>query len=127
VLLDGKGFSEASLRQAYGRARNADIAAHIIGFVRQAALGDPLVPYEARVENGVQKILASRDWTQKQKQWLTRIGRALKSQPVGDPELLSDPLFAQAGGFAAVDREFNQGLDEVLKELNSAIWGEDAA
>jgi type I restriction enzyme R subunit len=123
VLLDAKGYSEASLRQAYGRARNADIAAHIIGFVRQAALGDPLVPYETRVENGVQKILASREWTAKQKQWLTRIGRALKGQPVGDPEMLADPLFAQAGGFETIDREFDHGLGEVLKDLNSAIWG----
>jgi len=127
ILLDGKGYSEASLRQAYGRARNADIAAHIIGFVRQAAIGDPLVPYETRVENGVQRILASRAWTQKQKQWLTRIGRALKAQPVGDPEILSDPLFAQAGGFEVVDREFDSGLGEILKDLNAAIWDSGAA
>lgn len=122
VLLDAEGFSEASLRRAYGSARNADIAAHIIGFVRQAALGDPLVPYETRVENGVQRILASRSWTPKQKQWLTRIGRVLKAQPVGDPEILSDPLFAQAGGFEVIDREFNSGLKDVLKDLNAAIW-----
>jgi type I restriction enzyme R subunit len=127
VLLDAKGFSDASLRQAYGRARNADIAAHIIGFVRQAALGDPLVPYEARVENGVQRILASRAWTQAQKQWLVRIGRTLKAQPVGDPEILSEPLFAQAGGYEAIDREFGHGLDEVLKDLNTAIWDNRAA
>lgn len=122
LLLDGNGFSEATLRRAYGSTRNADIAAHIIGFVRQAALGDPLVPYETRVENGVQKILASRTWTTKQKQWLTRIGRALKAQPVGDPEILSDPLFAQAGGFEMVDREFDSALGDVLKDLNAAIW-----
>jgi len=122
ILLDGNGFSEASLRRAYGSARNADIAAHIIGFVRQAALGDPLVPYETRVENGVQRILASRNWTPKQRQWLTRIGRALKAQPVGDPELLQDPLFAQAGGFDVVDREFDSALSELLKDLNAAIW-----
>jgi type I restriction enzyme, R subunit len=127
VLLDANGYSEASLRQAYGRARNADIAAHIIGFVRQAALGDPLVPYETRVENGVQKILASREWTARQKQWLTRIGRALKGQPVGDPEMLADPLFAQAGGFTAIDREFDHTLGEVLKDLNTAIWDPRAA
>ena len=127
VLLDENKFSEASLRQAYGRARNADIAAHIIGFVRQAALGDPLVPYETRVENGVQRILASRAWTPSQKQWLNRIGRALKAQPVGDPELLSEPLFAQAGGFETIDREFGHGLDEVLKDLNTAIWDNRAA
>lgn len=123
ALLDSKGFSEASLRRAYGSARNADIAAHIIGFVRQAALGDPLVPYETRVENGVQAILASRQWTTKQRQWLTRIGRALKAQPVSDPEILADPLFAQAGGFATIDHEFDHELGDVLKDLNAAIWG----
>jgi len=127
VLLDENGFSEASLRQAYGRARNADIAAHIIGFVRQAALGDPLVPYETRVQNGVQQIISSRNWTANQRKWLERIGRALKAQPVGDPEILADPLFAQAGGFETVDREFDHGLGDVLKDLNSAIWDHHVA
>ena len=79
------------------------------------------------MENGLQKILASRPWTQKQRQWLVRIGRSLKAQPVGDPELLSDPLFAQAGGFEMVDREFDHGLGEVLKDLNAAIWGDGQA
>jgi len=127
VLLDENGFSEARLRQAYGRARNADIAAHIIGFVRQAALDDALVPYETRVRNGVQRILDNRPWTATQRQWLNRIGRALQAQPVGDPAILSDPLFAQFGGFDAVDREFDSGLGEVLKDLNTAIWDTPAA
>jgi type I restriction enzyme, R subunit len=122
VLLDEKGFSETSLRAAYGRVRNADIAAHIIGFVRQAALGDPLVPYEIRVENGVAAIIAGRTWTAKQKQWLTRIGRALKAQPVGDPAILAEPAYAQLGGFDLVDREFDNKLGEVLMDLNAAIW-----
>lgn len=127
VLLDEKGFSEAALRRAYGSARNADIAAHLIGFVRQAAIGDPLVPYETRVENGVRQLIESRNWTPKQRQWLARIGRALKSQPVGDPEILGEPLFAQAGGFETVDREFDHRLDDVLKDLNTAIWGNNVA
>lgn len=127
ILLDENGFAEATLRRAYGRARNADIAAHIIGFVRQAAIGDPLVPYQTRVQNGVQKILASREWTPKQRQWLNRIGRSLSAQPVGDPEILADPLFAQAGGFETVDREFGHGLGEVLKDLNTAIWDSHVA
>lgn len=126
-LLDENGFSEAALRQAYGRARNADIAAHIIGFVRQAAIGDPLVPYATRVDNGVQRILVSRDWTQKQRQWLNRIGKALKSQPVGDPELFNEGIFPRDGGFAVIDRDFGHELDGVLKDLNTAIWGSHAA
>lgn len=127
LLLDEKGFSEASLRQAYGSARNADIAAHILGFVRQAALGDPLVPYATRVENGVKRIVESRAWTAKQKQWLIRIGRALREQPVGDPAILSEPLFAQTGGFDIVDQEFDRQLGEVLMDLNGAIWDNRAA
>ena len=127
VLLDSQGYSEASLRQAYGRVRNADIAAHIIGFVRQAAIGDPLVPYETRVENGVQKILAGRDWTPVQRRWLQRIGRALREQPVGDPAMLADPLFAQNGGFPVIDQAFDHQLGEVLMDLNAAIWDSGAA
>lgn len=122
VILDKEGYSEARLRRAYGSVRNADIAAHILGFVRQAAIGDPLVPYQTRVENGLQRLLASRPWKPKQRQWLTRIGNSLKEQPVGDPEILADPLFAQAGGFDVVDQAFDSGLGEVLKDLNAAIW-----
>ena len=127
ALLDAKGFSEAKLRRAYGQARNADIAAHILGFVRQAALGDPLVPYEARVDNALRRIDASREWTPKQRQWLRRLGRALKEQPVGDRAILEEPAFLRQGGFEAIDRDFGNGLETVLQDLNEAIWGNPAA
>lgn len=126
-LLDEKNYSEAMLRAAYGRARNADIAAHIIGFVRQAALGDPLVPYADRVEAAILKIEASRSWTQKQKEWLRRIGRALKDKPVADPTLLDQGAFADKGGFKRISQEFNGTLDDVLHAFNEAIWGPSAA
>jgi type I restriction enzyme R subunit len=121
-LLDEKNYSEAMLRAAYGRARNADIAAHIIGFVRQAALGDPLVPYATRVDNAVVKIEASRAWTPKQKDWLRRIGRALKDKPVADPTLLDQGAFADKGGFKRISQDFDGELDEVLHRFNEAIW-----
>ncbi|MGO8739156.1 type I restriction-modification system endonuclease [Rhodoblastus sp.] len=125
--LDEHGFSEAKLRRAYGRARNADIAAHIIGFVRQAALGDPLVPYAARVDSALARIEAAKNWTAKQKQWLRRIGRVLKDQPVGDRAILSEPAFAAQGGFETVDAEFGHHLQDVLADLNEAIWSGRAA
>jgi len=85
------------------------------------------LPYETRVENGVQKILASREWTPAQKRWLNRIGRALKEQPIGDPVMLGDGAFAQNGGFNEIDKEFDHRLSEVLMDLNSAIWDSGAA
>lgn len=39
---------------------NEDIAASIIRFIRQVALGDVLMPYGDRVDRAMKKILASR-------------------------------------------------------------------
>lgn len=127
ALLDEKNYSEAMLRAAYGRARNADIAAHIIGFVRQAALGDPLIPYATRVENAILKLEKSRAWTQRQRDWLRRIGRALKDKPVADPTLLDQGVFADKGGFKRISEDFDGTLDEVLHAFNEAIWEPSAA
>ncbi len=57
MALDLKGYSEANLRRAWADAKNEDIAASIIGFVRQAALGDPLMPYSERVRAAMQKVI----------------------------------------------------------------------
>ncbi|MCG7392657.1 type I restriction-modification system endonuclease [Microvirga sp. ACRRW] len=126
-LLDEKHYSEGMLRAAYGRARNADIAAHIIGFVRQAALGDPLVPYKTRVENAILRIEKSRPWTPKQKDWLRRIGRALQDKPIADASLLSQGSFAHKGGFNVIAKDFDGQLEPLLQEINEAIWTSPAA
>ena len=127
ALLDEENYSEAMLRAAYGKARNADIAAHIIGFVRQAALGDPLVPYAERVDAAIGKIESSRDWSKHQKDWLRRIGRALKDKPVADPTLLDQGVFADKGGYARISQEFGDDLGTILQQFNEAIWGTPAA
>jgi type I restriction enzyme R subunit len=46
--LDKLGYSEANLRRARQDAKNEEITAPIIGFVRQAAIGDALIPFEER-------------------------------------------------------------------------------
>lgn len=127
AMLDEQNYSERMLRAAYGKARNADIAAHIIGFVRQAALGDPLVPYEKRVDAAIEKIEASRDWTKRQKDWLRRIGRQLRYKPVADASILDAGEFSEKGGFKRISKEFDGDLASVLQDFNDAIWGNPAA
>lgn len=122
LSLDAQGYSETHLRRAYGRARNADIAAHIIGFVRQAALGDPLVPYATRVDNAIRLLIDTRDFTGDQKQWLRRIGRALKEYPVADEETLNAPAFQQFGGWNRGNQAFDGQLADVLANINEAVW-----
>lgn len=127
AMLDEQNYSERMLRAAYSKARNADIAAHIIGFIRQAALGDPLVPYANRVDAAIDKIEKSRDWTKGQKKWLWRIGRQLKDKPVADPSLLESGYFADEGGYKRISKEFGGDLASVLQDFNDAIWGNPAA
>jgi type I restriction enzyme R subunit len=55
LALDGRGYNEATLATAWRETTNQDMAASIMGYIRQAALGDPLVPYEQRVEKALKK------------------------------------------------------------------------
>lgn len=122
TALDQNGYRESYLHHAWAAAKNVDIAASIIGYVRQAALGDPLVPYSDRVKAAMQRILASRTWTGPQKQWLTRIGRQIEKEIVVDREALDQDPFAKDGGFRLINRAFGGELETVLNRINGEIW-----
>ena len=123
--LDRAGFSEASLATAWRETTNQDIAARIIGYVRQAAIGDPLVPYEQRVESALQKMLASRSWTTPQRQWLQKLAAQTNANLVVDREALDDPDLVfqrEGGGFNRLDRIFSGELQKVLDTFNESLW-----
>ena len=123
--LDRAGFSETNLVTAWREMTNQDIAARIVGFIRQAAIGDPLVPYEQRVDKALQKMLASRAWTSPQKQWLQKIAAQTKANVIVDRAAIDDPeqLFAaEGGGFTRLDRIFGGELQQVLDTFNESIW-----
>jgi type I restriction enzyme, R subunit len=120
--LDLKGYSEANLRRAWADATNEDIAASIIGFVRQAALGDPLTPYEDRVRAAMKKILASRTWTDPQKLWLKRIGEQIEKETVVDRAAIDRQPFSADGGFTRLNKVFDGELEAVLTNINEEMW-----
>jgi type I restriction enzyme, R subunit len=125
--LDGAGFSETRLRAAWRDARDQDIAASIIGYVRGLALGSPLEPYEDRVQRAMSRIRKSRSWNYHQLGWLRRIELQLMQQHVIDREVVdSDPFRAEAGGFQRLDRTFDGRLDEVLHQINEEVWRDSA-
>ncbi|MCB9793200.1 MAG: type I restriction-modification system endonuclease [Alphaproteobacteria bacterium] len=125
LALDGAGFSEAHLRVAWRETTNQDIAATILGYIRQQALGDPLEPYERRVSRALERVLSSRAWTRPQRQWLTRIAKQIEKNTVVDREALDSGQFrAQAGGFERLNRVFNGELEAVVGELADAVWGD---
>lgn len=126
LALDRAGYSEASLRRAWADAKNEDIAASIIGYVRQAALGDALVPYEDRVKAAMRTILASRLWTDPQKRWLRRIGEQVAKEVVVDRDAIDREPFVADGGFQRLDKVFGGELASVLAGINEELWKKSA-
>ncbi|KJH69645.1 type I restriction-modification system endonuclease [Aliterella atlantica] len=122
LYLDGVGYSESNLKAAWRTTTNEDIAASIIGFIRQAALGDALVPYEQRVDKAIAKILSSRAWTLPQRKWLERIGKQLKVETIVDTEALNQGEFKTQGGFTRINKIFDGQLETILVEINDALW-----
>jgi len=125
LALDARGYSEATLATAWRETTNQDMAASIMGYIRQAALGDPLVPYEQRVERALQRILASKPWTAPQRQWLQRIANQTKAITIVDREALDDDalLFRrEGGGWQRLNKLFGGELDQVLHRFNEAVW-----
>ncbi|MGA7934029.1 MAG: type I restriction-modification enzyme R subunit C-terminal domain-containing protein [Kovacikia sp.] len=123
MLLDNAGYSETMLRSAWRDSTNEDIAASIIGFIRQAALGDALVPYSERVDRALKKILASQNWTAPQRKWLERIGKQLKVEVIVDRESLDTGEFrTQGGGFDRLNKLFNGQLETILTDIRNRLW-----
>jgi type I restriction enzyme, R subunit len=122
LALDAQGFSESSLRAALRDARNEEIAANLVGFVRQAALGDALEPWSLRVDRAMARILKRQSWTQPQRQWLERIGRRVAELGVADRTALDEEQFRVAGGFNRLNKVFDGQLERILGDINDAAW-----
>ncbi len=122
LALAAAGYTETNLRTAWLDTTNASIAASILGFIRQAALGDPLVDYDERVDRALKKILARQAWTTPQREWLVRIGKQIKREKIVDREALDAGAFASQGGFRHLDKTFDGKLEQVLGDLGDAMW-----
>jgi type I restriction enzyme, R subunit len=123
--LDRRGFTETNLATAWREMTNQDIAARIVGYIRQAAIGDALEPYEQRVDRALQKILASRAWSAPQRQWLQKIAAQTKANLVVDRDALDDPDLVfrrEGGGFTRLDKIFQGQLEQVLADFNDGLW-----
>ncbi|MBS0366350.1 MAG: type I restriction-modification system endonuclease [Proteobacteria bacterium] len=126
TALEGAGFDERSLTSAWAQKANHEIAARLLGFVRQAALGDPLIPYDQRVDAAVQTLIARRGLNAVQQGWLKRLASQIKANIVLDEASINDGPFREQGGFRRLNQFFDGRLNEVLADMNEAIWQKKA-
>lgn len=122
VKLDTAGFTEPRLQTAWRDLKNQDIAATIIGFIRQRALGSPLVPYRERVERALRVVEGLHPWTAPERKWLARIAEQLKQETIVDEAAFMGGAFENEGGYKGIDRKLGGRLGEVLDTFGDAIW-----
>jgi type I restriction enzyme R subunit len=123
LYLDQNGFSEANLKSAWRGETNQEIAASIIGYIRQAALGEALIPFDRRVEIAMGNIYAMRSWTTVQRKWLDRLAKQLTHEIVID-EPFVNRVFAPHGGAKRLDTILHKQLDAVIETLSASLWEE---
>ncbi|MDH6150495.1 MULTISPECIES: type I restriction-modification system endonuclease [Paraburkholderia] len=121
LLLDQHGFNEARIKTAWRNQTNQDIAASIVGYIRQAALGEALVPFDQRVARAMEGIYKLTKWTQVQRNWLGRLAKQLAHEVVLDQQFVNS-TFANDGGAKQLDKMLGGKLDAVLHDLAEALW-----
>lgn len=125
LLLDKHHFNEAFLQAACRKKTNLDIAASILGHIRQAALGEALLPFEQRVANAMLRIYGLADWTQVQRRWLERLAAQLVHEVVIDREFVNQ-RFSTDGGVRQLDARLGGQLERVLDQFAEALWPQSA-
>jgi type I restriction enzyme, R subunit len=125
TILETKGFKQSHLRTAWKQTKNEDIAADIISFIRQAALGEALIDHETRIKQALQKVHSLHDWTPRQKKWLERIEKQLLQVPVLAPtpeDAFSEEPFKSHGGYNILKREFGEMIDNIVHTINENLY-----
>lgn len=128
ITLDQKGFTEKGLQTAWRDAKNEEIAADIIGFIRQQALGDPLIDHEERIKNAMKKIYGMKAWPKVQRSWLERIEKQLLKESVLDPDpeqAFNVEPFKSRGGYKQLNKIFDGELDSIVNRINSSLYVSD--
>ncbi|WP_216824984.1 type I restriction-modification system endonuclease [Agarilytica rhodophyticola] len=122
VELEQNSFREKDLQTAWQEVKNEDIAARIIGFIRQAAIGEALMPWDERVDQALNTILASQPWKTPQKQWLELIAKQMKATTIVDEAALDQGIFLTKGGSKRANKLFEQPITQVLQQFTRALW-----
>ena len=98
-----------------------EIAASIIGYIRRAAIGEALLPFEQRVANAMQKIYSQHNWNPIQRKWLDRIAKHLTHEIVIDRDFVNH-AFAKDGGVKQLEKILGNQLPTVLDTLAEELW-----
>ncbi len=121
--LNRNNFTEKMLNTAWKQVTNQEIAADIISFIRQQALGDALVSHDTRIKRAVATVKKKHvELNAIQLKWLNRIETQLLNETVLNRETFEMDAFKNVGGFKKINMVFGNKLDVIIEEINEALY-----
>ena len=120
-------FGEKELQKAWLQTKQEDIAADIITFIRQAALGKTLISHDERIKHAMKKVYElNPNWTEPQRKWLERIEKQLLKENVLGPtpeEAFNDNgIFQKQGGYTRMKQFFGDYTSQIINTLNEYLY-----
>ena len=122
LLLDQEGYNDLTLNTAWKNAKNQDIAADIISYIRTLALDTDLVSHEQRIENAINKVKMLKPWNKIQQKWIDRFEKQLLVETVLTKVDLDAKPFSDEGGFTRLNKIFENELENILVVLNENLY-----
>ncbi|MFA6402559.1 MAG: type I restriction-modification system endonuclease [Salinivirgaceae bacterium] len=126
LVLDSKGFDILTLRHAWKAAKNQDIAADIITYIRTMALGSSLLSHRERIGRAMEKVRNLHEWNATQKKWLDRFENQLLAETILQKEDLNSDPFSDSGGYDRLNKIFDNQLNNIINMLNENLYVETA-
>lgn len=126
IILDREGYNANTLKTAWKAAKNQEIAADIISFIRTLAVGNALVSHEQRIKQAIAQVRNLHPWSKVQEKWIDRFELQLLRETILQPQDLDEAPFDDAGGFQKLNKIFENRLTEVINTINENLYNQSA-
>ncbi len=123
-----EGYTEQWLNTAWKDMTNQEIAADMISYIRQAALGSSLISHEERIKGAIRKLKANHRFTEIQLNWIERFEKYLMQVNLFNREFFSEvPQISTQTNFTKLDKIFDNQLESLIDEANIYLYEDQGA
>lgn len=122
IALGDQGFEPRVVKAAWKQAKNEDLGADIISFIRTLAIGSVLESHEDRIKRAVDRVRRMQNWNRIQQKWIDRFEKQLIKESVLQVEDLNQSPFIEDGGFQQLNKIFDKQLEHVINTINQNMY-----
>lgn len=123
LTLDREGFTTQQLNTAISQMTNEEMTADMISLIRRYAIGSALISHEARIRRAVDRLRKAHSFSKQELNWISRMEKYMMEESVLNVSVFDeDGRFKAQGGFAKINKVFQNKLESIVQELNEYLY-----